>query len=59
LPDSIRNVGNVPVIGANGITGYHDIAKVKGPGVIIGRSGTLGKVYFIETRLLASIPRFM
>jgi type I restriction enzyme S subunit len=49
LPDRLRNIGNIPVIGANGITGYHDTAKVKGPGVLIGRSGTLGKVYFIET----------
>ncbi len=43
-----RLPGNIPVIGANGITGYHNIAKEKGPGVLMGRSGTLGKLYFIE-----------
>jgi type I restriction enzyme S subunit len=48
LPNDLRRSGNVPVIGANGITGYHDVAKAKGPGVLIGRSGTLGKVYFID-----------
>ncbi|HKG31465.1 MAG TPA: restriction endonuclease subunit S, partial [Nitrososphaeraceae archaeon] len=40
--------GKIPVIGANGIAAYHDEAKMKGPGVAIGRSGTLGKVYYIE-----------
>ena len=39
LPESKRRLGNVPVIGSFGITGYHDIAKAKGPGVTIGRSG--------------------
>jgi type I restriction enzyme S subunit len=39
LPESKRRPGNVPVIGSFGITGYHDIAKAKGPGVTIGRSG--------------------
>ncbi len=39
LPESKRRPGNVPVIGSFGITGYHDTAKAKGPGVTIGRSG--------------------
>lgn len=39
LPASERRPGNVPVIGSFGITGYHDTAKVKAPGVTIGRSG--------------------
>lgn len=43
-----RKLGTIPVIGANGIAAYHDEAKMKGPGVAIGRSGTLGKVYYIE-----------
>ncbi len=39
LPESKRKLGNIPVIGSFGITGYHNIAKVKAPGVTIGRSG--------------------
>jgi type I restriction enzyme, S subunit len=39
LPDSERKPGNIPVIGSSGITGYHDAAIAKGPGVTIGRSG--------------------
>lgn len=46
LPKGQRNAGKYPVIGSNGIVGYHDSFNVKGPGVIIGRSGTLGQVYY-------------
>lgn len=49
LPDKQRKDGQIPVIGSNGIVGYHSTSMAKGPGVIIGRSGTLGKVYYSET----------
>ncbi len=39
LPDQDRRKGTVPILGSFGITGYHDSAKTKGPGVTIGRSG--------------------
>lgn len=39
--------GTVPVISSSGITSYHDEVKVKGPGVVIGRKGTLGSIHFI------------
>jgi type I restriction enzyme S subunit len=38
--------GSVPVISSSGITSYHDEAKVAGPGIVIGRKGTLGSVHF-------------
>lgn len=41
--------GIVPVISSSGPQSFHNIAKVKGPGVIIGRKGTLGTVYYSET----------
>ncbi|MGF1990134.1 MAG: restriction endonuclease subunit S [Nostoc sp. ZfuVER08] len=44
-----RHDGNVPVISSSGITGYHNTAKAKCPGVIIGRKGTLGTVHYIDT----------
>lgn len=41
-------IGNVPVISSSGITGYHNQAIAEGPGVITGRKGLLGKVYYIN-----------
>ncbi len=48
LPVASRNDGNVPVYGSTGIVGYHDVAKVKAPMLITGRSGSLGKVVFVS-----------
>ena len=41
-----RVVGNVPVYGSGGITGLHNEALVKGPGIIVGRKGTVGSLYW-------------
>ena len=38
--------GSVPVVSSSGVTSYHSVAKVKGPGVTIGRKGTLGTVFY-------------
>src|SRR5438034_248653 len=38
--------GPYPVISSSGVTSYHDEFKVNGPGVVIGRKGTLGSVHF-------------
>ncbi|MEQ9872970.1 restriction endonuclease subunit S [Pectobacterium brasiliense] len=40
--------GDIPVVSSGGISSYHNVAKVSGPGVILGRKGTLGTVFFIE-----------
>jgi type I restriction enzyme, S subunit len=40
--------GNVPVISSSGISYYHDTAKVDPPGVVTGRKGSLGNVYYVE-----------
>lgn len=48
LPKTKFNEGIVPVISSNGILGYHNIAKVKAPGVTIGRSGTVGLPQYIS-----------
>ena len=42
LPEIERVIGNIPVVASTGIIGSHNIAKVKGPGVVIGRSGSIG-----------------
>ena len=41
--------GDYPVVSSGGISSYHDEAKVKGPGVVIGRKGSLGTVHYIPT----------
>ena len=41
--------GEYPVIYSNGILNYHYEYKAKGPGVVTGRSGTIGKVTFVES----------
>ena len=49
LPERNRKRGFVPVYGSNGIVGFHNEALIKGPGIIIGRKGTVGKVTFSKT----------
>ena len=46
LPASERTEGEYPLIAASGPNGTHNKAMVKGPGVVTGRSGVLGKVFF-------------
>ena len=48
LPTQDRQEGTVPIYGSTGIVGYHDKAKVSAPGVVTGRSGTLGEVHFVS-----------
>lgn len=46
LPIQLRKPGTVRVYGSNGIDGTHSDAKVTGPGVITGRSGSIGFVFY-------------
>jgi type I restriction enzyme S subunit len=48
LPKYEFKEGNIPVIGSNGCIGYHNKAIKQGPGVITGRSGSIGKITYIE-----------
>jgi type I restriction enzyme S subunit len=47
LPQQRRHPGNVPVVSSSGPSGFHSEAMVKAPGVITGRYGTLGEVFFV------------
>ncbi|MBZ4685359.1 MAG: hypothetical protein JG774_1104 [Desulfomicrobiaceae bacterium] len=49
LPERERKPGPYPVIASTGSVGYHNHAKVRGPGVVIGRSGSLGGGQFISS----------
>jgi len=44
-----QRAGNIPVISSGGIQSYHDSAQLKGPGVILGRKGVVGSVYYVES----------
>jgi type I restriction enzyme S subunit len=48
LPHQERHPGGIPVVSSSGITGFHNEAKVKAPGVVTGRYGTLGEIFYIE-----------
>jgi len=41
-----RIVGDVPVYGSGGLTGFHNQALIDGPGLIVGRKGTIGTLYW-------------
>ena len=45
LPRHVRDEsGAVPVAGSNGEDGRHNVALVNGPGIVVGRKGSAGKV---------------
>ncbi|PHO11799.1 hypothetical protein CPG38_11050 [Malaciobacter marinus] len=46
LPSYERVNGNYPIVSSSGIAEFHNDFKVKGPGVVTGRSGTIGEVFF-------------
>ncbi len=48
LPAAERTAGEFPVYGSGGVAGLHDARLVDGPGVIVGRKGTVGAVYWSE-----------
>lgn len=49
LPKTKRIDGGVPVYGSNGCVGYHNESHVNGPGIIIGRKGSVGAVHLSDT----------
>jgi len=48
LPVTEMKDGGIPVLGSTGVIGYHNKAKVNPPGVVTGRSGTLGVVQYTD-----------
>lgn len=47
LPVQDRLDGHVKIYAANGPVGTHNEPKVRGPGVVTGRSGSIGKVHYV------------
>ena len=48
LPKKSRVAGSIPLVSSAGVSDFHNEAKVKGPGVVTGRYGTIGEVFYSE-----------
>ncbi len=48
LPQNQIEHGKYPVVFSNGILCHNKHFKVNGPGVVTGRSGTIGSVFYID-----------
>jgi len=48
LPKEKRVDGPYPVVGSNGVTGYHNEYLVEGPAIVVGRKGSAGEVTLID-----------
>jgi type I restriction enzyme S subunit len=48
LPSWQRRPGPIPVVTSSGIEDAHSEAMVKGPGVVTGRYGTIGEVFYVR-----------
>lgn len=63
--------GAVPVVSSGGTRSYHNVAAAKGPGVVIGRKGSIGSLHYLEedywphdttlwcTDFLGNLPKFV
>jgi type I restriction enzyme, S subunit len=48
LPSQDRKDGKIPIVSSGGITGFHNVAMVNGPGLVTGRYGSLGELFHIK-----------
>lgn len=48
LPKSKRVFGDYPIVSSAGTSDYHAEFKVSSPGVVTGRYGTIGEVFYVE-----------
>lgn len=48
LPEDQRIDGPFPVVGSNGVVGYHNASLIDGPAIVIGRKGSAGEISWIE-----------
>ncbi|WP_244123588.1 restriction endonuclease subunit S [Burkholderia gladioli] len=48
LPHRLRKMGGVPIVSSAGVTDHHDVAMVSPPGVVTGRYGTIGELFYLE-----------
>lgn len=48
LPKTARFEGRTPVVSSSGVSGFHNESKVTAPGVVTGRYGTIGEVFYLD-----------
>ena len=48
LPQRLRVEGKFPLVSSSGIIDSHQEAKVKAPGVVTGRSGSIGSLFYVK-----------
>lgn len=48
LPEEARTGSGFPVFGSNGVVGHHIEALVPGPGIIVGRKGSVGALQWSD-----------
>lgn len=53
LKEDTRKAGAIPVYGSNGQVGWHDEGLAKGPGIVVGRKGSAGKVTWVPNDFFA------
>jgi hypothetical protein len=41
--------GEIPIVSSSGTSSHHNHWKVAGPGIVIGRKGTLGATHFLKS----------
>ena len=49
ITKAAQRTGTVPVVSSGGISSFHDTAIQTGPGVVLGRKGVVGSVWFIRS----------
>ncbi|MCL1124682.1 restriction endonuclease subunit S [Shewanella surugensis] len=49
LKAEVRVPGPFPVYGSSGEVGSHEKALVKGPGIVVGRKGNVGSIFWVNT----------
>jgi type I restriction enzyme, S subunit len=72
LPSDLIRPGKIPIVYSNGIQKYHQVGMATAPGLVTGRSGTIGKLHFIAvgeywphntslwvTDFMGNVPRFI
>jgi len=48
LPEKLRRQGKYQVVGSNGVVGLHNKFLIKGPGIVVGRKGTIGGITWLS-----------
>ena len=44
-----QNPGQIPVVSSSGIGSYHTESRADGPGVLIGRKGSIGTLHYVDS----------